>query len=55
MPGPGNGPVVFVAEDGDRLQLVVGRNPAGSVNQVKAAGQRFLLRMVADRFVIDQR
>jgi hypothetical protein len=49
------GPVVFVADGGDSLHLVVGRNPNGSVNQVSANGRKLIVRLVANRFVIDSR
>jgi hypothetical protein len=49
------GPVVFVAEGGDSLHLVVGRNPYGSASRVSANGQKFTVRLVGDRFVIESR
>jgi hypothetical protein len=49
------GPVVFVAEGGDSLHLVVGWNPHGSIDRVTANGRKFTVRLVADRFVIDTR
>jgi len=49
------GPVVFVADGGDSLQLTVGRNPYGSVDPVSATGRKFTVRLVDDRFVIEAR
>jgi hypothetical protein len=34
------GPVAFVAEGGDSLNVVVGRNPYGSIDRVSARGRR---------------
>lgn len=49
------GAVVFVAEGGDSLHIVVGKNPYGAIDQVVADGTKFTLRLTADRFVIDLR
>lgn len=49
------GPVSFVAEGGDHLRLVVGRNPFGQADRISADGRRFTVRLVADRIVIDTR
>jgi hypothetical protein len=48
------GPVVFVAEGSDSLHVVVGWNPYGSIDQVRATGRRFTVRLVAGKFVIDK-
>lgn len=47
------GPVVFVARDS--LQLFVGANPYGQVNQVSANGRRFTVSLVDAKFVIDSK
>ena len=49
------GPVVFVAEGKDSLHIVVGRNPSGSIDQLRANGLRFIVRLVENKFVIDSR
>jgi hypothetical protein len=49
------GPVRFVSEGADSLHLVVGGNPFGSKNQVKADGRAFTVRLVGNKFVIDPR
>lgn len=49
------GPVVFVADGHDSLDVVVGRNPNGSFDRVSAQGRRLTVRLVADKFVIDSR
>jgi hypothetical protein len=49
------GAVVFVAERGDSLHLVVGKNPYGNIDRVTADGRKLTVRLVADRFVIDSR
>ena len=49
------GPVRFVSEGADSLHLVVGGNPFGSRNQVKADGRAFTVRLVGNKFVIDSR
>jgi hypothetical protein len=49
------GPVRFVSEGRDSLHLVVGRNPAGAMDQVKADGRAFTVRLVGNRFVIESR
>jgi hypothetical protein len=47
------GPVVFVAEGDDSLNVVVGRNPFGSFDRVSATGHRLMVRLAGDKFVID--
>jgi hypothetical protein len=47
------GPVVFIAEGVDSLNVVVGRNPYGSVDRVSARGRRLTVRLVANHFAID--
>jgi hypothetical protein len=47
------GPVVFIAEGNDSLNVVVGRNPYGSIDRVSARGRRLTARLVAGSFVID--
>jgi hypothetical protein len=49
------GPVVFIADGDDSLNVVVGRNPLGSIDRVSARGRRLTVRLVAERFVIDSR
>jgi hypothetical protein len=49
------GPVVFVADGNDSLNVVVGRNPYGSIARVSARGRRLTARLVAGNFVIDAR
>jgi hypothetical protein len=49
------GPVEFVAEGNDSLDLVVGRNPFGRIDRVFATGRRLTVRLVADKVVIDTR
>jgi hypothetical protein len=48
------GPVVFVAEGRDTLQIAVGRNPYGRIDQVRATGRMFTVRMDGNKFVIDK-
>jgi len=49
------GPVRFVAEGRDSLHLVVGRNPDGAMDQVKADGRAFTVRLVGNTLVIESR
>ena len=49
------GPVVFIAEGDDSLNVAVGRNPFGSIDRVSARGHRLVVRLVSDKFVIDSR
>jgi hypothetical protein len=49
------GPVVFIADGDDSLNVVVGRNPYGSIDRVSARGRRLTVRLVANNFVIDSR
>jgi hypothetical protein len=49
------GPVVFIADGNDSLNVVVGRNPYGSSDRVSARGRRVTARLVAGSFVIDAR
>ena len=50
-----NGPVVFVTDGNDSLNVVVGRNPNGSIDRVSASGRQLTVRLVANNFVIDSR
>jgi hypothetical protein len=50
-----SGPVVFAATGKDSLNVVVGRNPYGSIDRVSARGHRLTVRLVAGGFVIDAR
>lgn len=49
------GPVVFIAEGSDSLNVVVGRNPYGRIDRVSGRGRHLTLRLVAGKFVIDSR
>lgn len=51
----GSGPVVFSADGDDSLNVVVGRNPFGSIARVSSSGRTLTARIVANHFVIDSR
>jgi hypothetical protein len=50
-----NGPVVFIADGDDSLNVVVGRNPNGSIDPVSARGRMLTVRIVDRNLVIDSR
>jgi hypothetical protein len=49
------GPVVFIADGDDSLNVIVGRNPFGSIDRVSATGRRLTVRLLAEKFVVDSR
>ena len=50
-----NGSVTLISDDDDSLNVVVARNPNGTVDRVSAKGRTLTVRMVGHNFVIDAR